>query len=109
MSKQTLTLASIDNDGDSVVYTFNCKFTVTTAGDGCWGCEAGRKVKVTGICIVHNAYEDGIITMVNVVHDSTWDIYTDSGFEAAISEAVGFRVSFTEQGMQEDEYASMEA
>jgi hypothetical protein len=47
--------------------------------------------------------------MVNVTHDSTWDIYTDSAFEAAISEALGFTVGFTEQGMQEDEFASMEA
>ena len=106
---QTLTLKSFERDSDFVAYNFACDFTVTTAGDGLWGCEAGRKIKVTGISIVHNAYEaDEISTLVNVTHDSTWDIYTDSGFEAAISDAVGFDVSFTEQGMQEDEHASME-
>jgi hypothetical protein len=46
--------------------------------------------------------------MVDVEHDTTWDIYTDSGFEAAISAALGFDVGFTEQGMQDDGYASME-
>ena len=45
---------------------------------------------------------------VNVEHDGPWTIYTDSGFEKAISQMVGFEVSFTEQGMQEDGMASME-
>jgi beta-lactamase class D len=58
---------------------------------------------------VTNAYEDAVSVMVNVEHNSTWDIYTDTGFESAISAALGFAVTFTEQGMQEDELASMEA
>ena len=103
-----LKLTSTEFSAGAVVYNFACDFTVTTAGDGLWGCEAGRKINVTGISIIHNAYDEEIYTMVNVIHDSTWDIYTDSGFENAISEVVGFKVSFTEQGMQEDEYASME-
>ena len=48
---------------------------------------------------------------VNVTHDGgkgSWNMYTDSGFEDAISKALGFSVSFTEQGMQEDNFASME-
>lgn len=45
---------------------------------------------------------------VNVEHDGPWTIYTDSGFEKAISDMVGFEVGFTEQGMQEDGMASME-
>jgi hypothetical protein len=35
-------------------------------------------------------------------------MYTDSGFESAISELLGFEVRFTEQGMQDNGYASME-
>jgi len=100
---------STEFDAGAVVHNFACDFTVTTAGDGLWGCEAGRKITVTGICVIHTAFDDSINTQVNVTHNSTWDIYTDSGFEDAISEAVGFKVGFTEQGMQEDEYASMEA
>ena len=109
MAKAKLTFNGmiVDSDYTSVQYT--CKFTVVTAGDGLWGCEAGRKVKVEGITVVTNAYEDTVSVMVNVEHDSEWDIYTDSGFESAISEALGFDVRFTEQGMQEDNYASMEA
>ena len=48
-------------------------------------------------------------TMVNATHNTTWDIYTDTGFESAISNLVGFEVTFTEQGMQDDNYASLEA
>ena len=47
--------------------------------------------------------------MIDVAHDTTWDIYTDSGFESAISKVLGYDVTFTEQGMQQDNYASMEA
>jgi len=106
---QKLTLTRFERDTDSIITDFACDFTVETAGDGLWGCEAGRKINVSGITIINNIYDGEVYTMVNVAHDSTWDIYTDSGFETAISEAVGFAVSFTEQGMQEDELASMEA
>ena len=106
---QKLTLTRFEKSADYIAQDFACNFTVTTAGDGLWGCEAGRKVKVTGISIVTNTYDDELYVQVNVEHNSTWDIYTDTAFEAAISEAVGFAVNFTEQGMQEDELASMEA
>ena len=106
---QKLTLVRFDRQADYTAQEFACNFTVETAGDGLWGCEAGRKIKVTGISIVTNSYDDELYVQVNVTHNSTWDIYTDSAFETAISEAVGFPVSFTEQGMQEDELASMEA
>ena len=106
---QKLTLTSFTKDDDYTAQAFDCDFIVQCAGDSLWGDTAGRQVRVTGISIVTNAYEDNVMLQVNVTHDSTWDIYTDSGFEAAISDAVGFAVQFTEQGMQEDEYASMEA
>ncbi len=106
---QKLTLVRYERDEDCIITEFACEYAVTTAGDGLWGCEAGRKINVTGITIINNIYDGEIYTMVNVTHDSTWDIYTDTGFETAISDALGFNVSFTEQGMQEDEFASMEA
>ncbi len=109
MSKQ-ITLVETEQDDNAVIKRYDCDFVVETAGDGIWGCEAGRKVHVTGITVIEHTFEDGDTwTQVNVTHDTTWDIYTDKGFEAAISEAVGFAVGFTEQGMQEDEFASMEA
>ena len=82
---------------------------VTCAGDSIWGDTKGRVVNVEGIRVRKTTYEDGYVsTMVDVEHDTTWDIYTDTGFEAAISAALGFDVGFTEQGMQDDGYASME-
>jgi hypothetical protein len=106
---QKLTLASFTKDDDYTAQAFDCDFVVECAGDSIWGDTNGRQVHVTGISIVTNAFEDNVMLQVNVTHDSTWDIYTDTGFEAAISDAVGFAVRFTEQGMQEDEFASMEA
>ena len=52
--------------------------------------------------------EDDGYRQVNVEDDGPWHIYTDSGFEKAISGMVGFNVDFTEQGMQQDGMASME-
>jgi hypothetical protein len=104
-----LTLIATEREDECVIKRYECDFIVTTAGDGLWGCEAGRKVNVRGVTVIEEDYDDYKSVMVNVEHDSTWDIYTDSGFEDAISEAVGFRVGFTEQGMQDDNYASMEA
>ena len=105
---QKLTLASVTVEADYTAYTFDCDFIAQCDGSSIWSDTTDKTVRVTGISIMHNAYEDSIGTMVNVTHDSEWQIYTDRGFEHAISEAVGFAVSFTEQGMQEDEFASME-
>jgi len=104
----TLTFKNIDVDEHYTAVAFSCDFTVTTAGDGLWGCEAGRVVRVTGISIVTNAAGDNTYVSVSVEHDSEWNIYTDSAFEAAISSVLGRDVTFTEQGMQDDGCASME-
>ncbi len=105
-----LTLVHTDVEDCVTIKRYACDFIVETAGDGLWGCEAGRKVNVRGVTVIEEQYdEDEHWVQVNVEHDSTWDIYTDTAFESAISDAVGFAVRFTEQGMQEDNYASMEA
>ncbi len=91
---------------------------VPLAMDSIWDKEKEnpKQVKVSSISIT-NPYEPGgymddeeddSYRSVNVEHDGPWTIYTDSGFEKAISQMVGFEVDFTEQGMQEDGMASME-
>ena len=40
---------------------------------------------------------------VYVEHDGPYEIYTDTGFEKAISQMIGQEVSFSEQGMQDDQ------
>ena len=84
--------------------------TVRCDGSSIWSDTKGKVVTVDSITVMeHDADEDGdTMTQVYVRHDSEWDIYTDRGFEAAISDALGFNVMFTEQGMQDDGVASME-
>jgi hypothetical protein len=104
-----LELVHTQVEDSTTIKRYSCDFIVETAGDGLWGCEAGRKINVRGVTVIDEQYdEDEHYVLVNVEHDSTWDIYTDSGFESAISDAVGFAVTFTEQGMQDDNMASME-
>lgn len=103
-----LVLHKFERFSDMTTIRFDCDFVVTCAGDGLWGCEAGRKVRVTSIDVNTTAFGDELDVTINVGHDSEWDIYTDTAFERAISEVLGFSVGFTEQGMQEDELASME-
>ena len=93
-------------------------FTVKLAGDSIWDYEGPMEVEVSGIQIDYcdrDSYEavpEGTpgarVFHIGVAHDTTWNIYTDRGFEKAISEKLGFRVYFTEQGMQDDGSASME-
>jgi len=90
----------------------NTKFplVVQLAGDSIWGYEGPMAVTV------HNIVEEGSFDEeeypnymhVKVMHDAPWTIYTDSGFEQAISTVLGYEVSFTEQGMQDNGVASME-
>ena len=80
-------------------------FTVTLAGDSIWDYKGPQTVTVSDIAV----YEDEDYKMIEVAHDTSWEIYTDTGFEAAISKALGYEVQFTEQGMQQNGMASMEA
>ena len=92
----------------------NETFTVALAGDSIWGCDIET---VTVNKIIIETYEEDVEEGIDyktiwVEHDGgegSWRMYTDSGFEEAISERLGERVMFTEQGMQEDGVASMEA
>jgi hypothetical protein len=111
-----LTLATTDTDTDSISTTYDCNVEVQLAGDSAWDCEI-EAVTVTSIHIHENFDEDGdssihITVCYNVDGDTeyegSWRMYTDTGFEEAISELLGTRVFFTEQGMQDDGFASME-
>jgi hypothetical protein len=92
-------------DVDYAKTTYAVDGTVTLAMDSIWGYAGSDTVKVTQIDVIT---EGDDYAGVYVTHDADWTIYTDSGFEAAISAALDMDVSFTEQGMQEDNIASME-
>ena len=113
-----LTLANTDTDTDSVSTTYDCNVEVQLAGDSIWDCEL-EAVTVTSIHIHENFDEDGdssihIAVCYNVDGvdgaevEGSWRLYTDTGFTEAISTLLGTQVFFTEQGMQDDGYASME-
>ena len=107
---QKLTLVRVEHDSDSIVHEYKCNFKVELAGDSLWDCTLDT-VTVTGITIVYSTYGDEYVTTVNVQHDGgdeSWRMYTDTGFEACVSELLGEDTGFTEQGMQDDCYASME-
>jgi hypothetical protein len=85
--------------------------SVALALDSIWDYDGKVDVDVTGIQVYTHYDDDGVTESnvdVNVTHNADWNIYTDTGFESAISNLLGFDVQFTEQGMQEDGYASME-
>jgi len=104
-----LTLIETGHNDDAVIKRYNCDFVAECDGSSIWSDTNGVRVHVTGISVIEHTWDDGSTwTQVNVEHDAGWEIYTDAGFERAISEAVGFEVRFTEQGMQEDGLASME-
>ena len=93
--------------------------TFTLNGDGYWGAEQGRSVTISGFNIdyyldenydeVSADHPEARIGHISVDHDSTWDVYTDSGFQEAAANYTNIMgLAFTEQGMQNDNQASME-
>ena len=105
----TITKTGFEDNGDYTSTYYGVEGTVALAGDSIWGDTKGRVVNVDGITVTEEQYDDDEKYMhVTVQHDSTWDIYTDTAFTKAISEALQMDVDFTEQGMQDDGVASME-
>ena len=109
----TKTHTSVETDGNetNTFTTYETTGSVKLAMDSIWDYDGSDTVAVKSIQVIETVDSednDSNYTMVNVEHDATWQIYTDSGFENAISKTLNMDVSFTEQGMQEDNYASME-
>jgi len=115
--KLDLTQRTVEvEDTETVIETeFLCNIDVELAGDSIWDCTLER-VTVTGIYIREVFEDEDVYTSVNVTYnvdgdveyEGSWRLYTDNGFSDAISELLGTAVDFTEQGMQDDGYASME-
>jgi hypothetical protein len=120
-----LTLEHAGVEDENMLHTeYKCNVEVQLAGDSIWDCEL-QAVTITGIHIVETFDEDdgdvsivSISTHIGVTYDvdgedgseveGSWRLYTDNGFSDAVSELLGTDVDFTEQGMQDDGYASME-
>ena len=97
------------DEEEGMTYTsYDVEGFAELAGDSIWDydyAKNGTQVKVTHIGVTE--YDDEGRS-IYVTHEAGWRIYTDSGFEESISAVLGFDVTFTEQGMQDDELASME-
>ena len=113
-----LTFVSTEVDEDTVHTNYKCNVDVQLAGDSIWDCEL-EAVTITSVNIHETDYGDGDTSMhIAVCYDvdgvdgseveGSWRLYTDSGFSDAVSTLLGIDVDFTEQGMQDDGYASME-
>jgi hypothetical protein len=119
VSKQ-LKLVGVTTEDDTTNTEYKCNVEVQLAGDSIWDCEL-ETVTVTSIHISETDWGDGsgdTSIHIAVCYDvdgvsgeeveGSWRMYTDSGFSDAISALLGTDVSYTEQGMQDDGYASME-
>jgi len=107
-----LTLVSKEQYEDTLSTDYKCNVKVKLAGDSIWDCKV-KTVTITGICITETQWEDGedVTTHIAVTHtggEGSWRLYTDTEFEATVSALLLTDVSYTEQGMQDDGYASME-
>ena len=113
-----LTLVAVTQEDDTTNTEYKCNVDVTLAGDSIWDCEL-ETVTITSIHISETDWGDGDTSMhIAVCYDvdgvdgseveGSWRIYTDNGFSDAVSALLGTDVDFTEQGMQDDGYASME-
>ena len=89
--------------------TIESRIAIETAGDSLWRESDSEIISIHSITIREYDLDDEHYFDVYVRHDSEWTIYTDSGFERAISDAIGHEVRWSEQGMQEDGFAHLEA
>jgi len=110
---KTTTTTDTWEDYTSVATRYAAEGYAVCDFSGLWGYDGDARVAVTAVEVREDTYEDGdTSTMIYVEHNAggcgDWRIYTDKGFEDSISTALGFDVTFTEQGMQDDGIASME-
>tara|TARA_B100001057_G_scaffold347677_1_gene348980 strand:+ start:280 stop:984 length:705 start_codon:yes stop_codon:yes gene_type:complete len=85
----------------------NFPMEIELAGDSIWDRDEPNPKTVTVTDYNMDKDEEGYVS-VTVQHDGPWTVYTDTGFEKAISEMIGMEVSFSEQGMQQDGIAHLE-
>ena len=114
---ELLTVQEVETDEDFVTTVYKCDMVATLAHDSIWDCVITDKdeVRIKTICVIGGTDGDDYST-INVCYtvngddcfENSWTLYTDSGFAACVSELLGYKVGYTEQGMQEDGTASME-
>ena len=109
MSETITPFERIDMRQNETQRTIESRIAIETAGDSYWRESGSEIVSIHSITIREYDMDDEHYFDVYVRHGSEWTIYTDSGFERAISDAIGHEVRWSEQGMQEDGMAHLEA
>ena len=109
MSETITPFERIDMRQNETQRTIESRIAIETAGDSYWRESGSEIVSIHSITIREYDMDDEHYFDVYVRHDSEWTIYTDSGFERAISDAIGHEVRWSEQGMQEDGMSHLEA
>ena len=109
MSETITPFERIDMRQKETERTIESRIAIETAGDSYWRESGSEIVSIHSITIREYDMDDEHYFDVYVRHDSDWTIYTDTGFERAISAAIGHEVRWSEQGMQEDGMAHLEA
>jgi hypothetical protein len=110
MLKITNKTVERDDDEGTTYTSYDVEGFAELDGSSIWDYDYdknGMQVAVTHIGVTEYDDEDANKS-IYVTHEAGWQIYTDRGFEDSISSVLGFDVGFTEQGMQDDEMASME-
>ena len=119
MISDKLTLVDVEHNEDTCDTHYACDVKVTLAGDSIWDCELtdADEIRITDIYVSEGVVKDtddydgnedcrhvAVYYTVNGddEFEDSWRIYTDTGFEGAVSNLLGFAVNFTEQGMQEE-------
>jgi hypothetical protein len=119
-----LKLHSLETDEERTITRYECNVRAKLQGNSIWECVLSPEddIRIKQIAIIHRL-EDGdsrewdyVYVAYTVNGQSTsealmdsWTIYTDSGFEQTVSTLVGYKVSFTEQGMQANGEAMLAA
>ena len=89
--------------------TWTGTHTLTTNGESMGWCTAGEQVQLTSIGVF---VQEGVCINVNVEHEYEEDednmLYADNGLQAELSKLMTVGVRFTEMGMQDEFYMSME-
>ena len=94
------------DDEDEEQKTVAVNGPVALSGDSIWFRDSKSPTSVN-VGEVTAVITDGWAE-VYVNHDGPWEIYTDTGFEKAISEIIGFEAGWSEQGLQQEGKAHLE-
>jgi hypothetical protein len=89
---------TVDADKNTVK-EYNCNFNAAGA-------------TVTGITVIEECEDDDythMLVYVDYTNKQVRDVYENAEFAKQVSAALGYAVEFTEEGMQEQGKASMEA